>query len=95
MTNAQPAVLVKEALFMNIRQAKKELRRGAECIILKVEAAANQEDSFGGLPVVSISDDLDQSKKEQIREILGKHTQCFLQFFSSAPPTQVKSYPRD
>ena len=47
MTNdGQPAVLVNEALFMNIGQAKKELRRGAECIIVKVEAAANQEDSW-------------------------------------------------
>ena len=53
MTNAQPAVLVNEALFMITRQVKKELRRGAECIILKAQAAANQEDSFGGLPACS------------------------------------------
>ena len=91
MTNdGQPAVLVNEALFMNTRQAKKELRRGSECIIVKVEAAANQEDSLGGLPALSISDDLDQSKKEQIREIVGKHERCFPKSLPMRQPPERK-----
>ena len=79
--DGQPAVLVNEAPFMNIRHSKKELRRGAECIIVKVEAAANQEESLGSWTALSISDDLDQSKKEQTGEILGKHTRCFSSLF--------------
>ena len=75
--NGECSVNVEEALFLNVRQARKELKRGAECIIVKVDAAEDQDNGLGGLEALNIADDLDQSKREEILGILGKHERCF------------------
>ena len=75
----QSTATVNEALFMNIRQARKELKRGAECIIVKVEDvyAADQDNAIGGKTSDMVSDDLDHCKKEQVQQILDKRSRCF------------------
>ena len=77
--DGQSTATVNEALFMNIRQARKELKRGAECIIVKVEDvyAADEDDAIGGITSHNVSDDLDLCKNEQVQRILDKHSRCF------------------
>ena len=75
--HTSPAAAVSEAQFLNIQQARKELKRGAECIIAKVCRLEEVDDAFGGQQSPDISGDLADDKQANLRRLRSRYERCF------------------
>ena len=66
--------------FMNIQQASKALKRGAECIFISVKSTNNDQperNEKSEFPDSSISDRLDHDKRQDLSRLLRRHASCF------------------
>ena len=61
--HTSPAAVVNKAHFLNIRQARKEMKSGAEFIIVKVCRSEEVDYAFGGQQSLDISGDLAEDKQ--------------------------------
>lgn len=68
---------VNEAQFLNIQQARKELKRGAECLLVKLDSAKESVGPPGGVDSLNVANDLEQGKQEDLRRLLFSHARCF------------------
>ena len=66
--------------FMNIQQARKALKRGAECIFVSVKNTNDgqpEEKEKAEFPDSCISDRLDHDKRQDLQRLLSRHATCF------------------
>ena len=66
--------------FMNIQQARKALKRGAECIFISVKSTNNDQperNEKSEFPDSSIADRLDHDKRQDLNRLLRRHASCF------------------
>lgn len=79
------------AQFMNIQQARKALKNGAECIIVQLETEQEAAHSKGTRTTnqeFPVSEDLDKGKRDEILGLLGRHAASFPRELPSRLPPE-------